>query len=282
MAEPTDAAKRVEEVWRTYLNTGYPPDYLTVPWYMSPGLRPFLRRLPSNPRCRLCHAPFAGMGGAFVRAALHLGPSRLNPQICDMCERFVQEFQGGAEVEVSILFADVRGSTALAEQMAPAAFSQLISRFFQAVTGVIHRHNGLVEKLIGDEVTAFFVTGISGPDHARAALLAAKEVLEVTGHGGPAEPWVPVGVGVHSGTAFVGSVGAPGGSGADIVVLGDVPNTGARLASLARAGEILASETIVALAACDTAALEPRQLQLKGRSAPLPAWAVRPEGLQLR
>ena len=279
MSEPTDNSQMVEDVWRTYLTTGQPPHYVPLPWYMAPAARTWMRRLPSNPRCRLCFAPFSGPGGTLVRVALGLNPSRLNPQICDMCERFVHEFQGGAEVEVSVLFADVRGSTALAQRMAPAEFSQLIGRFFQAATEVLHRHHGLVEKLIGDEATGFFVSGMAGPNHARVALLAAREILEATGHGGPDEPWLPVGVGVHTGTAFVGSVGAAGSGGAaDIVVLGDVPNTGARLASLAAAGQILASETTITLAEWDTTNLEPCRLELKGRSEPLAAWTIQANG----
>jgi adenylate cyclase len=275
MDEAREMGQVAEEVWRIYLTTGQPPSYLKVPWYMGPGFRSALRRLPSDPRCRLCAAPFGGAGGKVIRLALGLAPSRLNPQICDVCDRFIQEYRGGAEVDTSILFADVRGSTRLAEGMRPADFSQLINRFYVTVSDVLHQYNGLVEKLIGDEVTGFFVSGMAGPDHTRVALEAAREILAATGHGDPSGPWLPVGVGVHTGTAFVGSVGKPGG-GADITVLGDVPNTGSRLASLAAAGEVLLSEAARVAAGWDTAGLEPRQLELKGRSDSLAAWAFTP------
>lgn len=269
MSESQHDKQRADEIWRVYLNTGRPPADLHVPWYVKPSAQNWLRRLPSDPRCRLCYAPFSGAGGKLVHLALGISRSRLNPQICDVCEGFVHTFQGGAEVEVTVLFADVRGSTALARRMPPADFSQLINRFFQAATGALHAHHGLVEKLIGDEVTGFFVSGISGPRHAHAALSAAQEILKATGHGAGSEPWIPVGIGLHTGPAFVGSVGA------DIVVLGDVPNTGAHLASSAKTGEIIASQTTVSHAAWDTTALQPCQLQLKGRNSPLPAWTIK-------
>lgn len=268
MTEPTDNNQMVEDIWRTYLTTGQLPAYLPVPWYLSPGARPWMRRLPSDPRCRLCHAPFSGAGGTIVRVAFGITPSRMNPQMCNLCEKFAHDYQGGAEVEVSVIFADVRGSTALARNMSTTDFSRLINRFYQAVTTVLHRRHGLVEKLIGDEVTGFFVSGMAGPHHARAALHAAQEILQATGHGDPHQPWVPVGVGVHTGTAYVGSVGS------DIIVLGDIPNTGSHLASYARPGEILASDAAVKHAAWDTTTLQPRPLQLKGRDNPLHAWPI--------
>ena len=170
MSEPLHDKERADEIWRVYLNTGRPPGDLPIPWYVKPGAQGLLRRLPSDPRCRLCSAPFSGAGGKLVHLALGISQSRLNPQICDVCEGFVHTFQGGAEVEVTVLFADVRGSTAIARQMAPTDFSQLINRFYQAATAALHAHDGLVEKLIGDEVTGFFVAGISGAQHAHAAL----------------------------------------------------------------------------------------------------------------
>jgi adenylate cyclase len=276
MAEHDATQEWVEEIWRTYLTTGYPPDDMELPWFMGPTFRPWLGRLPSNPRCQLCAAPFGGAGGTLVRLTLRLAPSRLNPRICDLCDRFIQEHQGGAEVDVTVLFADVRGSTRIAQTMRPAEFSQLINRFFVTASDVLHRHHGLVEKLIGDEVTAFFVSGTAGPNHQRAALEAAQDILRATGHGSEKAPWVPVGIGVHSGTAYVGAVGKANRGAAEIVVLGDVPNTGARLAGAAAPGEILASGVTIARAGWDCAGLEQRELELKGHDAPLSAWVLTP------
>src|SRR5258705_10070605 len=85
----------------------------------------------------------------------------------------------------------------------------------------------LLEKLIGDEVAGFFVPGFAGADHARVAVEAGEEILRATGHGEAGGPWVPVGVGVHTGLAYVGAGGAGGGV-PDITVLGDAVNTASR------------------------------------------------------
>jgi adenylate cyclase len=267
-----DKEDRGAEVWRTYMTEGRLPDYARPPWYEKKYLRPIVRLLPSDPRCKFCYYPFQGIGGAFTRSLLGLAPSKLNPQLCNVCETLASKYQGGAELELSILFADVRGSTTIAEHMSPTDFSQLIDRFYKATTKVLFRKNAMVEKLIGDEVTGFFAPGFAGKLHARAAIEAGQEILRATGHEDPAGPWVPVGVGVHTGMTFVGAVSAEGSS-ADITVLGDTPNTGSRIASHAAAGEVLISEAALIASELATEGMEERILSLKGREEPVKAWA---------
>jgi hypothetical protein len=96
---------------------------------------------------------------------------------------------GGAEVELSLLFADMRGSTGLAERMPAHEFSQLISRFYGTAAKVVDRWDGLVDKFVGDEVVALFITGVGGPNHAERALGAARELVCETGNSN-GEPWV--------------------------------------------------------------------------------------------
>ncbi len=260
-----------EDLWRSYLNTGKLPDYANPAWYERSFFRPFAKRLPSSPRCRLCYYPFHGIGGALVRGLLGIVPSRLNPQICNVCERAADTYRGGAELELSLLFADVRGSTTLAERMSPAAYSQLIDRFYRATTGVLFEKDALVEKLIGDEVTGFFVPGFAGPHHARVAVEAGDAILRATGHADAAGPWIPVGVGVHTGVAYVGAVTAEGSS-ADLAVLGDTANTAARLASQAGPGELILSEATRLAAGLDSETMAGRMLELKGKREPIAVW----------
>lgn len=206
-----------------------------------------------------------------MRAFLGVAPSKMNPQLCNVCERAANHFHGGTEIEISVLFADVRGSTGLAEHMSPAKFSQLIDRFYQATTRVLYSNNALVEKLIGDEVTGFFVPGFAGKNYARVAIKAGEEILRSLGYGSHAEPWLPIGVGVHYGIAFVGSVTSEGGA-ADITILGDTANVGARLTSLAGAGEMMISEAARKAANLDPGEMEMRKMYLKGRSDSLDVW----------
>jgi adenylate cyclase len=258
----------IEEAWRVYLTTGKPPEHIHVPWFQSSRLRPFYRRLPAEPRCRLCYYPFEGVGGTMMRHVFGIEPSRLNPQICNSCEQFAKEYGGGAEVEVSILFADVRGSTRLAETMNPTEFSRLINRFYNAAAGVLFDTGALVEKLIGDAVTGFYTSGFSGVHHARVAIDAARKILDATGHRLPSGPWIPVGIGIHTGIAYVGAVHSDAGI-TDIGVLGDTANTGARLASSAGPGEILISQATASAAGLEADGVEIRRLSLKGRSEPV-------------
>jgi adenylate cyclase len=86
--------------------------------------------LPSPPRCKLCNAPFRGPGGVLMRAIAY-GPSPLNRRLCKWCIRAIHKQPGGAEIEITVLFADVRGSTAMAERMPPEDFSRLMARFLR-------------------------------------------------------------------------------------------------------------------------------------------------------
>lgn len=271
MTNESDKNARAEEVWRTYMMEGRLPTYANPVWFESKYLRPLIRLLPTDPRCKFCYYPFHGLGGAISRSLLGLAPSKLNPQLCNVCENLAGRYPGGVEIEVSILFADVRGSTSIAEHMSPTDFGRLIDRFYKATTKVLYRKNAMVEKLIGDEVTGFFTPGFAGEQHARAAVEAGQDILRATGHEDPHGPWIPVGVGVHTGRTFVGAVSAEGGA-ADITVLGDTPNTGARIASQAGTGEVLMSEAARKAAGLKTEGMESRLLTLKGREQPVEAW----------
>jgi adenylate cyclase len=167
-----------------------------------------------------------------------------------------------------MLFADVRGSTRIAEGQSASEFSSLINRFYSEGSRVLIKHDALIDRLVGDQLIGYFVPGFAGSDHARRAIQAAQELLIQTGHGQEDGPWVPVGVGVHVGSAFVGSVGSGEGI-TDITALGDSVNITARLASEAQVGELILSEDAVAAAEMDELMGERRTLNLKGRTEPV-------------
>jgi adenylate cyclase len=256
----------VEARWRSFLTRG--------DISMERRMRSIFRMLPRNPRCKNCFAPFQGLGAPLVRALYGKRPSKLNPRLCNVCEEFANKYQGGAEIELSLLFADIRGSTTIAEKMSTTEFSRLIDRFYRVATDVMIRSDALIDKLIGDEVTGLYVPGYAGPEHARRAIEAAQEILHATGHGDPAGPWIPVGAGVHTGIAYVGAVGSPQGV-VDITALGDAPNTAARLASQADIGELLVSEAAMSAAGLDGEPYEQRSLALKGRAEPVAVRVLR-------
>jgi len=167
-------------------------------------------------------------------------------------------------VDLTLLFVDIRGSTSLAERMTATEFGRLMNRFYAVATDVLVKTNAFIDKLVGDEVIGIYLPIFTGSNHARPAADAAMELLRATGHGGHGSPWLPVGVGVHTGRAFFGTV-----SGADGTFSGDTVNTTARVASVAQAGEALITEAAYAAAGLDLGKLERRSLHLKGKSEPV-------------
>ncbi|MEE9465267.1 MAG: adenylate/guanylate cyclase domain-containing protein [Candidatus Neomarinimicrobiota bacterium] len=173
-----------------------------------------------------------------------------------------------------MLFADVRGSTMLAEKTSPRDFTRLMNRFYSAASKVLLKTDAWIDKLVGDEIIGFYFPGFVGPDHPGVAVQAGIEILRATGHTDKNGPWLPVGIGIHTGTAFVGAVGAQEGV-TDVTALGDAVNTGARLGASAKEGEIVLSETTFSAANLQWSRLEQRQLELKGKAKPVSVRVLR-------
>jgi adenylate cyclase len=242
-----------EEEWRACL-TG-------TARHMRLGRKTF-GMLPSGPRCKFCSIPFHGPGGFVLRhLSERYGPWDKNPNLCRRCVTGLGSAEVmGAEVDVTFLFADVRRSSELARALGTAEFTSLMQRFYASATGVLFRHEALLDKFVGDEVVAFFLPFMTGDDHTRAAVEAAEALFAAVGYGTEAGPWVPLGAGVHTGTAFVGYLSR--GEASEFTAMGDTINVTAHLAAQAGAGEILITDAVAA--SVDASALERRHLSLKG------------------
>jgi adenylate cyclase len=242
-----------------------------------------LRFIPSNPRCKLCKAPF-GAPGRLILRRFGFEPWAKNRKLCGRCFRGLSSHSAmcpispdatdvrGAEVELSMLFADIRGSSKLARQMSVLDFTRLMDRFYKVSSDVLVDHDAIIEKFVGDEIVGLFLPFLAGPDHASHAVEAARALLSATGAGSPEGPWVPLGAGVHSGTAFVGMVGTA--DARDFTALGDPMNVAAHLASQAAAGEILVTPQVVERTSLAAESLEQRHVSLKGH--PLDVFVVSP------
>jgi adenylate cyclase len=232
------------------------------------GLKRMFRRVPSSPRCKLCQAPFGGIGGKLLR----FSPWRrwqANATLCNICTGSLGQAVGGAEVEATFLFADIRGSTSVAEHLRPAEYHAILERFYRVCARAVDENGGLVDKFLGDGVVAFFVpvfTGDGGP--AASAIRAGRAILDGIAGSGDAAALLPVGVGVHTGPAYVGVLGAEGGQ-LDFTGVGDAVNTAARLGSVAGAGELLVSLATAERGNLALDGLERRTLELKGRDEPI-------------
>ncbi len=264
MAEPADEVQNFSPFWHQMLSTEHP--------MLRRGRQLFRALSPTaTDRCRLCYAGFDG----FTAPALRLigrGRWRRNPHVCAKCESVFAERRGGTELEIALLYADVRGSTQIAAQMRPAEFAALMQRFFRAATAVFDRSDAIVDKMVGDEVIALYLPGLAGPDYRSRAINAGLDLLRATGHADPQGPWLPLGVGVHAGKAFVGSIGVEGGN-YQFTALGDAMNFGARLVSSAGRGEMVASAA-VAQGIPQILGAELRRLELKGYPEPVEAHVV--------
>ena len=136
-----------EEQWRAIL-TGEHRGML--------ALRRNFGRLPSPPRCKLCYAPFHGIAGAVLKP--WFGPWERNPQLCKNCMKaLTKQGVGGAEIEISMLFVDIRGSTGLGERLGPAAFAALLTAFYRLAANAIVETDGVVDKFVGDEAIGLYI-----------------------------------------------------------------------------------------------------------------------------
>ncbi len=251
MAKPID--------WHRLLIEGYEP--------LNKGRRIF-RRLPHDPRCKLCQNPFGGVGGRFCRV-IGRKPSRKNPNLCQFC--FDHLPPGGIEIDVGVLFADVRDSTGLGERSTATEFASQLNRFYAVATEVLIRHDALIDKLIGDEVMGLFLAGLAGPDYRNKTALAAIDLAAAT-------TALPVGVAANAGVAFVGNVGS--GTVLDFTALGDAVNVGARLQSFASPGEVVLSSNLYDPIAPAHPGGRTELLQVKGRADPVQVAVLKVTGRQ--
>jgi adenylate cyclase len=253
------AKKKLEQEWRSKLMGTHPG--------ITAGRRIFAR-LPSSPRCVLCASPFKGPFAPLLRI-LGKGPFVKNPRYCSGCIGALMKLgPSGAVVPLSFLFADVRGSTPLGERLEATELHALMERFYEAGTEALFAFGALVDRFMGDQVVGYFVPGFAGPEHARQAVRCAQQILRDTGHADPGGPWIPVGVGVHTGEAFVGTVGRGGEGMVELTAIGEAVNLAARLASVAGTGELVLSEESFA-ASGQTGDPERRVLTLKGITEPV-------------
>jgi adenylate cyclase len=246
-----------EDEWKAWMNGVHPR--------MRLGRRT-MGLMPTGPHCRICSAPFGAPGKWIVRP-LGFVPWDKNPRICNKCLSILRGIDiAGAEIEVSVLFADIRGSSDLAREMGSSEYAHLLQRFYGVATDVLTANDAILDKFIGDEVFCVFLPFMSGDDHPAQAVRAAEALFEATGNASPTDnkPWVPLGAGIDTGTAFVGLVTKGGSS--EFSTIGDPVNTGAHLAAEADAGEILVSTAAAQAAGLDVAPRDRRHLSLKGHN----------------
>jgi class 3 adenylate cyclase/tetratricopeptide (TPR) repeat protein len=183
----------------------------------------------------------------------------------------------GERKQVTVLFCDLVGSTALADRLGPETMHVLLNRFFELALAEVHRYEGTVNQFLGDGFMALFGAPVAHEDHARRAVLAAlglqKQIREHRAYLGGAQgvEWT-VRMGLNTGWVVVGGIGDH--LRMDYTAVGDTTNLAARLQSLAQPGTVLISESTARLleGAIEMEALEPAYV--KGKAELVQAYRV--------
>ncbi len=196
------------------------------------------------------------------------------PELVDEMDRAPETITlAGESREMTVLFTDVQGFTALSEQLAPQELTRLMNAFLTPMTRVIHQHRGTIDKYMGDAVMAFWGAPLSDPEHARHAVEAARELLTVAPELEAEfrrQDWPPlrIGIGLNTGVMNVGNMGSE--FRMAYTVLGDAVNLGSRLEGLTRTYGVplIVSETTRA-AVPDHAFREIDIVRVKGKAQPI-------------
>ncbi|HVO32089.1 MAG TPA: adenylate/guanylate cyclase domain-containing protein, partial [bacterium] len=186
----------------------------------------------------------------------------------------------GEERELTILFADLRGFTASSENMTPAEVTDMLNEHLTAMSEVILRHHGTLDKFVGDCVMAFWGAPLTDPEHARHACEAAIEMLETMDRQNATRlaegrPPVDMGVGINSGKVTVGNMGSK--HRFDYTVIGDAVNLASRLEGLTKSTEsrVLVGARTEELARAAVEFVPQGSWQVKGKKDEVPVYGLR-------
>ncbi|WP_300035328.1 adenylate/guanylate cyclase domain-containing protein [uncultured Roseobacter sp.] len=254
-----------EEVWKLVLIEGHP-------LLLSKKKR--FGSLPSDPRCKLCIAPFSGLGGWALRTFKGIRQSKRNPLFCNACDEFLKAYPGGTDTPMTMMFVDIRNSTGLSADMPAREFMNLVAELRNVALDAMAKTDGSVLEFIGDGVVAVWPPGIAGADHAKKGIAAARRLQQEVGKLAPRGIELPIGIGVHTGEAYLGTIAAASNDIQDISAFGHEVNVVARISAAAGAGQALISR-----ATCEAAGLEHdpadfMQPELKGVEKPVDVLAL--------
>src|SRR5262249_20926241 len=215
---------------------------------------------------------YAGAGARAELARL------LSPAVAErVVEGQVELLRAGRLAELSVLFADIRGFTTMAESETPQETVSMLNSFFTAMANVIFRNEGNLDKFIGDCVMAVWGSPSSHPDDAARALRAALEMQSEVealnrSRGAAGQRPIAIGIGVNTGQAVVGYMGST--ERHEYTAIGDSVNTAARLCSMAKPGEILASESTIRSAGSRFASIPLPVAQVRGKEKSVQVYKV--------
>jgi adenylate cyclase len=160
----------------------------------------------------------------------------LNPEVTELVAEDPSRLRlGGERYEITVLFSDIRGFTTISEQLAPEVLGELLTEYLSAMTDIVFKHDGLLDKYVGDALMAFWGAPIAVPDHAERGCAAALEMLATVerlnaGWKERGLPHIAIGVGINTGFAIVGNFGSE--RRFSYTAIGDTVNLASRLEGL--------------------------------------------------
>jgi adenylate cyclase len=184
---------------------------------------------------------------------------------------------GGEKCPVAVLFSDIRGFTALAETMRPDDMASLLTEYFTQMVDCVFRHEGTLDKFIGDEIMAQWGAPIGGFDDVDKTMSAAIEMMREleklnAGWREVGRPELQIGIGLNFGEAFAGNIGSE--RRLEFTVIGDTVNTAKRLCSAAEAGQILLTDEFRRALHSPPKLIECPPMELKNKSQPVTVYRV--------
>jgi len=184
---------------------------------------------------------------------------------------------GGDKRAVAVLFSDIRGFTALSEAMRPEETASLLTEYFTQMVDCVFRHEGTLDKFIGDAVMAQWGAPIGGVDDADKAMAAAVEMMHAleklnANWRAAGRPEVQIGIGLNFGEAFAGNIGSD--RRLEYTIIGDTVNTAKRVCSAAEGGEILITEEFRQALHSSPEMVQCEPMDLKNKSQPVTVYRV--------
>jgi len=181
---------------------------------------------------------------------------------------------GGDKKQLTVLFSDIRGFTTIAEQLSPEGLVHLLNEYLTAMTDIVFKYDGLLDKYIGDAIMAVYGAPLDQPDHALRACRTALEMLHTLKKlqakwSAEEKPYVNIGVGVNTGDMVVGNMGSQ--MRFDYTVMGDSVNLSSRLEGINKeyGTNIVISEFTYAIVKDELYCRELDAVRVKGKKLPV-------------
>ena len=185
--------------------------------------------------------------------------------------------KGGTSRTATVLFADIRGFTAMSENMAASEVLQMLNEYFEIMVEVVFNHEGTVDKFVGDEIMVIWGAPVRHDDDATRAVASAvsmqRALLQFNGQrAARGQQPIHIGIGINTGELVAGYIGST--RTMSYSVIGDTVNTAARLCSAAQAGEIIISEATQKLVRGDVETMALAPIKAKGKAKPVKVYKV--------